>query len=118
MLEEGYPDTFTSIRKSENEGQWEKAEELKAMETRQLEAEKPKVESTLEVHEEASEPLSPSIDLFPLEDLVGPIPEWESEQQDLLIDLQPLDELLPHIPDVTQPGSLVVDLQPSTDDSL
>ena len=71
----------------------------------------------LEVPRAPCEPLSFSIDLFPLEDLVGQVPECDPQPQYLLVDLHPLHELLSPIPDIApQPESVVVDLH-TTDHS-
>lgn len=68
------------------------------------------------VPDEAPEPISFSIDLFPLHDLLNPIPEHDPNPQSPSIDLHPLDELLPPIPQMTpQETSLIVDLHEADD---
>ena|ERR1700691_1057785 len=52
-------------------------------------------------------PVAFSIDLTPLEDLITLCPEHDPEPQSLFLDLHPLDELLPPIPEITHQTTTV-----------
>lgn len=63
------------------------------------------------IPEEPPEPVSMSIDLFVLDDLVDPIPEHGPNSCQLSLDLYPLDDLLSTVPDVApQALDLKIDL--------